>query len=89
MNTPRSGGTSIGAIHARLLALHPKRIDLSLNRIERLLAALGHPDRHLPPVVHVAGTNGKGSTIAFARAILEAAGQTRARLYLAESRSAQ
>ncbi len=60
---------------ARLLALHPKRIDLSLGRIERLLAALGHPERHLPPVIHVAGTNGKGSTIAFMRAILEATGR--------------
>ena len=50
VNTPRSGATSIGAIHARLLALHPKRIDLSLDRIERLLAALGHPERRLPPV---------------------------------------
>jgi dihydrofolate synthase / folylpolyglutamate synthase len=75
VNASRSGGTSIGAIQARLLALHPKRIDLSLARIERLLAALGHPERHLPPVIHVAGTNGKGSTIAFARAILEAAGK--------------
>jgi dihydrofolate synthase/folylpolyglutamate synthase len=54
-------------------ALHPKRIDLSLGRIERLLAALDHPERRLPPVIHVAGTNGKGSTIAFMRAILEAA----------------
>jgi dihydrofolate synthase/folylpolyglutamate synthase len=60
---------------ARLLALHPKRIDLSLDRVKRLLAALGHPERRLPPVIHVAGTNGKGSTIAFARAILEAAGK--------------
>ncbi len=56
-------------------ALHPKRIDLSLDRIERLLAALGHPERKLPPVIHVAGTNGKGSTVAFMRAILEAAGK--------------
>ncbi len=61
---------------ARLLALHPKRIDLSLDRIERLLTALDHPERHLPPVIHVAGTNGKGSTIAFMRAILEAAGKS-------------
>ena len=60
---------------ARLLALHPKRIDLSLDRIERILAALDHPERRLPPVIHVAGTNGKGSTIAFMRAILEAAGK--------------
>ena len=58
----------------RLLALHPKLIDLSLDRMWRLLAALGHPERKLPPVIHVAGTNGKGSTIAFMRAILEAAG---------------
>ena len=65
----------IDAIVARLTALHPKRIDLSLDRIERLLAAFDHPERKLPPVIHVAGTNGKGSTIAFLRAILEAAGK--------------
>jgi dihydrofolate synthase/folylpolyglutamate synthase len=59
---------------ARLTALHPKLIDLSLDRMWRILAALGHPERALPPVVHIAGTNGKGSTIAFMRAILEAAG---------------
>lgn len=58
----------------RLLTLHPKIIDLSLDRITRLLARLHHPERRLAPVVHVAGTNGKGSTIAFLRAILEAAG---------------
>jgi dihydrofolate synthase/folylpolyglutamate synthase len=58
----------------RLKALHPRRIDLSLKRVERLLAALGRPQDRLPPVVHVAGTNGKGSTIAFLRAIAEAAG---------------
>lgn len=58
----------------RLQDLHPKVIDLSLGRIERLLGALGHPERSLPPVIHVAGTNGKGSVVAFARAILEAAG---------------
>ena len=79
MNAPHPGG-SIGAIHARLLALHPKRIDLSLGRIQRLLAGLGHPEQRLPPVIHVAGTNGKGSTVAFARAILEAAGK-RAHVY--------
>jgi dihydrofolate synthase/folylpolyglutamate synthase len=61
-------------IIARCLALHPKLIDLSLDRIERVLARLDHPERRLPPVIHVAGTNGKGSTIAFMRAILEAAG---------------
>lgn len=67
--------TPIDSILARLTALHPKRIDLSLERLQRLLAALGHPEKRLPPVIHVAGTNGKGSTIAFLRAILEAAGK--------------
>src|SRR5205085_12103995 len=67
---------SSDALIARFLALHPKTIDLSLGRIERLLARLGHPERRLPPVIHVAGTNGKGSTIAFMRAILESAGQS-------------
>ena len=66
--------TTVESIVARLTALHPKRIDLSLDRMWRLLAALDHPERRLPPVIHVAGTNGKGSTIAFMRAILEAAG---------------
>ena len=66
---------SINSIVARLTALHPKRIDLSLGRIQRLLAALDHPEKKLPPVIHVAGTNGKGSTIAFLRAILEASGK--------------
>ncbi|MBL1256822.1 folylpolyglutamate synthase/dihydrofolate synthase family protein [Methylocystis sp. Sn-Cys] len=63
------------AILSRLLTLHPKKIDLSLGRTERLLEALGRPDLRLPPTIHVAGTNGKGSTIAFLRAMLEAAGQ--------------
>ena len=58
----------------RLSRLHPRLIDLSLGRIERLLARLGHPERRLPPVIHVAGTNGKGSVCAFLRAIGEAAG---------------
>ncbi len=62
------------AILARLLTLHPKIIDLSLDRIERLLETLGHPERALPPVIHVAGTNGKGSVVAFLEAILRAAG---------------
>src|SRR6478736_2981840 len=65
----------VDAILARLLALHPKRIDLSLDRMWRILDALGHPERRLPPVIHVAGTNGKGSTVAFMRAVLEAAGK--------------
>jgi dihydrofolate synthase / folylpolyglutamate synthase len=58
----------------RLSRLHPKLIDLSLGRIERLLAALGNPQDHFPPAVHVAGTKGKGSTVATMRACLEAAG---------------
>lgn len=58
----------------RLRGLHPKKIDLSLGRIERLLSALGDPHKRLPPVIHVAGTNGKGSTTAFLRAMAEAAG---------------
>lgn len=62
------------AVLERLLDLHPKRIDLVLDRIRRLLAALGHPERGLPPVLHVAGTNGKGSVCAFSRAMLEAEG---------------
>jgi len=60
----------------RLTRLHPKRIDLSLGRIARLLARLGNPERRLPPVVHVAGTNGKGSTIAYLRAMVEASGHS-------------
>ena len=63
------------AVMERFLPLHPKKIDLSLGRIERLLADLGHPEARLPPVIHVAGTNGKGSTVAFMRAVLEAAGR--------------
>jgi dihydrofolate synthase/folylpolyglutamate synthase len=63
------------AITARFAPLHPRRIDLSLGRIERLLRDLGSPHERLPPVVHVAGTNGKGSTVAFMRAALEAAGK--------------
>ncbi|HJU14893.1 MAG TPA: folylpolyglutamate synthase/dihydrofolate synthase family protein [Stellaceae bacterium] len=59
----------------RLMRLHPKRIDLSLGRVERLLAALGNPQDRLPPVVHVAGTNGKGSVVATLRACLEAGGR--------------
>jgi dihydrofolate synthase/folylpolyglutamate synthase len=58
----------------RLRGLHPKKIDLSLDRIQALLHALGRPQDRLPPVIHVAGTNGKGSTSAFLRAITEAAG---------------
>ena len=56
------------------MSLHPKVIDLTLDRVWRLLAALDHPERRLPPVIHIAGTNGKGSTQAMIRAGLEAAG---------------
>jgi dihydrofolate synthase / folylpolyglutamate synthase len=69
-----SAGGAVDDVLRRLLLLHPKLIDLSLDRVRRLLAALGDPQRHLPPAIHVAGTNGKGSTIAFLRACLEAAG---------------
>jgi dihydrofolate synthase/folylpolyglutamate synthase len=65
---------TLGDLRKRLSALHPRRIDLTLERIQRLLGRLDHPERSLPGVIHVAGTNGKGSTIAFLRAILEAAG---------------
>lgn len=58
----------------RMMALHPKIIDLTLDRVWRLLDRLGHPERRLPPVIHVAGTNGKGSTQAMIRAGLEGAG---------------
>jgi dihydrofolate synthase / folylpolyglutamate synthase len=63
----------LGELIARLSALHPAPIDLDLKRMHRLLDRLDHPERKLPPVIHVAGTNGKGSTIAYLRAILEAA----------------
>ena len=74
MNAPAAKRAPLGELLARLSALHPKRVDLDLERMHRLLQRLGHPERKLPPVVHVAGTNGKGSTIAYLRAILEAAG---------------
>lgn len=63
------------AILARMMALHPKIIDLTLDRMWRLLAALDNPERRLPPVIHIAGTNGKGSTQAMIRAGLEAQGK--------------
>ncbi len=61
-------------ILARMMSLHPKIIDLTLDRVWRLLDALGNPQDNLPPVIHVAGTNGKGSTVAMIRAGLEASG---------------
>jgi dihydrofolate synthase/folylpolyglutamate synthase len=70
----------IDAVLDRLTRLHPKVIDLSLDRVLTLLEKLGHPQLRLPPVVHVAGTNGKGSTVAFVRAFAEAAG-LRAHVY--------
>lgn len=65
---------TIEAALSRLTALHPKKIDLGLDRIERVLKSLGNPHHKLPPTIHIAGTNGKGSTIAFLRAIAEAQG---------------
>ncbi len=72
--TASTPGSRTDAILARMLALHPKLIDLTLDRVHRLLAALDHPERRLPPVIHLAGTNGKGSTQAMIRAGLEATG---------------
>ena len=67
--------TRSDALLQRMMAFHPKIIDLTLDRVHRLLAALDHPERRLPPVIHVAGTNGKGSTQAMIRAGLEAQGK--------------
>ncbi|MEI6098609.1 MAG: folylpolyglutamate synthase/dihydrofolate synthase family protein [Alphaproteobacteria bacterium] len=66
--------TGSDAILERMMTLHPKVIDLTLDRVHRLLAALGNPERQLPPVVHIAGTNGKGSTLAMLRAGIESTG---------------
>ena len=66
--------TGSDAVLERMMTLHPKVIDLTLDRVHRLLAALGNPERRLPPVIHIAGTNGKGSTQAMMRAGMEAAG---------------
>jgi len=71
----KAGQPGSDVILARMLALHPRIIDLTLDRVWRLLAALDHPERHLPPTVHIAGTNGKGSTLAMLRAGLEGAGR--------------
>ena len=74
MNAPAAEPpATLDGVIARMSALHPKRIDLSLDRMHRLLERLDHPEALLPPVIHIAGTNGKGSTIAYLRAILEAA----------------
>ena len=68
--------TSSDVVLDRLMSLHPKVIDLVLDRVHRLLAALGHPEARIPPAIHIAGTNGKGSTQAMIRAGLEACGET-------------
>ena len=75
MSVPGLSAPGSDVVLERMMALHPKIIDLTLDRVHRLLARLGHPERALPPVIHVAGTNGKGSTQAMIRAGLEAAGQ--------------
>ena len=69
-------GASSDVVLQRLMSLHPKIIDLVLDRVWRLLAALDHPEQSIAPVIHVAGTNGKGSTQAMIRAGMEAAGKT-------------
>jgi dihydrofolate synthase/folylpolyglutamate synthase len=74
MPRARSDNAVLDALLAAAYALHPREIDLTLDRLTRLLARLGNPHEKLPPVFHVAGTNGKGSTVAFLRAGLEAAG---------------
>ncbi|HVT49993.1 MAG TPA: folylpolyglutamate synthase/dihydrofolate synthase family protein, partial [Dongiaceae bacterium] len=71
---PSSSSATSDIVLERLNKLHPKIIDLELSRVERLLERVGHPEKKLPPVIHVAGTNGKGSVVAYLRAILEAAG---------------
>ncbi|MGE0232039.1 MAG: folylpolyglutamate synthase/dihydrofolate synthase family protein [Flavobacteriaceae bacterium] len=68
--------TDSSTLLERLAGLHPRLIDLSLDRMWRILAALGNPQDRLPPVIHVAGTNGKGSVIAYLRAFHEAAGRS-------------
>lgn len=67
--------TTSDLILERMMTLHPKVIDLTLDRVHRLLALLGNPERAIPPAIHIAGTNGKGSTQAMIRAGLEAAGK--------------
>ena len=75
MNTSAvSSSPQLRELIARLSKLHPRDIDLGLERVRRLLERLDHPERKLPPVIHIAGTNGKGSTIAYLRGILEATG---------------
>ncbi len=73
--TPAPGQSRSDRVLTRLLALHPKLIDLSLERVLRLLKALGDPHKRIAPVVHVAGTNGKGSVVAYLRATMETSGR--------------
>jgi dihydrofolate synthase/folylpolyglutamate synthase len=75
MERAQSDNAVLDALLQAAYALHPTEIDLSLDRLERLLSRLGNPHLKLPPVFHVAGTNGKGSTVAFLRACLEASGR--------------
>jgi dihydrofolate synthase/folylpolyglutamate synthase len=74
MGDPESSESRVEQALATLRALHPKKIDLGLGRIQAVLAKLGHPEQKMPPIIHVAGTNGKGSTIANLRAMATAAG---------------
>ncbi|MGL4542538.1 MAG: bifunctional folylpolyglutamate synthase/dihydrofolate synthase, partial [Polymorphobacter sp.] len=74
MEAAHSDNPVLDALLSVAFKLHPQTVDLSLDRLERLLSRLGNPHRKLPPVFHVAGTNGKGSTVAFLRACLEASG---------------
>ena len=71
----RSDNPALDSLLKQALALHPQSMDLALDRLTRLLGRLGDPHERLPPVFHVAGTNGKGSTVAFLRACLEASGR--------------
>ena len=73
-SVPDADESAIAAILARFVTYHPDRIDLSLDRMHRLLSDLGNPQNDLGPVIHIAGTNGKGSTTAFLDACLSAAG---------------
>ncbi len=75
MERARSDNAVLDALLQAAYALHPTEIDLTLDRLTRLLARLGNPQSKMPPVFHVAGTNGKGSTVAFIRACLEASGR--------------
>ncbi len=74
MTVQGAGGSD--AVLQRMMTLHPKVIDLTLGRVHRLLDALGHPETRIPPAIHIAGTNGKGSTQAMIRAGLEGAGKS-------------